>query len=73
MGLASLLAAQAAWASDGEIRILFDPDQCSTMIPCGESRTLYVYAELAGATANGITGVEYSVRLGLDGAPESGW
>jgi hypothetical protein len=73
IGLSSILAAQVALASDGDIRILFDPNQCSTTIPCGESRTLYVYAELAGATANGITGVEYSIRLGLDGAPESGW
>jgi len=67
------LVGTSSWASDGAIRILFDPNRCAGSVPCGETRTLYVYAVLEGATANGITGVEYSVRLGLDGAPDEGW
>lgn len=68
-----LAAATAAVASDGQIRLQFQPDVCQSVIPCGETRTLYVYAALEGATANGITGVEYSLRLGPDGAADPGW
>jgi hypothetical protein len=34
---------------------------------------LKVYAELRGASAGGITGVEYSVRIGHDGLPDPGY
>ena len=60
-------------SADGHIRLMFDPNQCRGDIPCGEARTLYVYAVLEGATANGITGIEYGMRFGLDGAPDPGW
>lgn len=72
---ASLVAVFAAngWAADGHIKIFFEPGHCSTTIPCNETRTMYIYAALEGATANGITGVEYSMRLGMDGAPDAGW
>jgi hypothetical protein len=70
---AMLLASASARANDGDIRIFFEPNRCSTVIPCGEVGTMYVYAALAGATAKGITGVEYSVRIGMDGAADPGW
>jgi hypothetical protein len=73
IGMVAALGCARAWAGDGNIRILFDPNRCAGNIPCGESRTIYVYAALEGATAGGITGVEYSIRLGMDGAPDPGW
>jgi hypothetical protein len=66
-------SASSGQASDGELRFAFAPDQCSGTIPCGESRNLDIFMVLGGATAAGITGLEYSVRIGLDGGPDAGW
>lgn len=63
----------AASASDGEIRLLFDPGSCQGFIGCGETQSLFVYVELQGATAGGITGVEFSIRQGDDPAADPGW
>ena len=68
-----LLVPVTARSADGHIRLFFDPNQCRGDIPCGETRTLYVYAALEGATANGITGLEYGMQFGLDGGPDPGW
>lgn len=68
-----LLIPTSGRSSDGHIRLLFDPNQCRGDIACGETRTLYVYAVLEGATASGITGIEYGMQFGLDGAPDPGW
>lgn len=68
-----LLAAAPVLASDGEIRLLFDPNQCRGEIPCGESRTLFLYVELDGATSSGITGVEYAIQIGMDDAADPSW
>ena len=72
-GALLLLVPVSARSSDGHIKLFFDPNQCRGDIPCGETRTLYVYAALEGATANGVTGIEYGMRLGLDGGPDPGW
>jgi hypothetical protein len=72
-GALLLLVPVSARSADGNIRLMFDPNQCRGDIPCGEARTLYVYAVLEGATANGITGLEYGMQFGLDGAPDPGW
>jgi len=34
---------------------------------------MYVYAVLEGATAGGLTGVEYALQLGADGSSDPGW
>jgi hypothetical protein len=69
----SVLASIPTQASDGDVRLFFDPNQCSGTIPCGETRQLFVYVELGGATSSGITGVEFGTRLGMDGAADAGW
>ncbi len=68
-----MLASASARGADGNIRLFFDPNQCRGEIPCGESRTLFVYAELEGATADGITGLEYGMQFGTDGNADPGW
>jgi hypothetical protein len=68
-----LLAPVSARSADGHIRLFFDPNQCRGEIPCGESRNLYVYAELEGATAGGITGLEFGMQIGNDSAADPGW
>lgn len=72
-GALLLLVPMSARSADGNIRLFFDPNQCRGEIPCGESRNLYVYAELEGATASGITGLEFGMQLGNDGAADPGW
>jgi hypothetical protein len=71
----ALLAFAPAWANDGDIILSFSPDgnQCQVDIGCGESRLLYVYALLSGASEHGITGVEYGTLIGPDGGPDPGW
>lgn len=66
-------ASVPAGATDGDIRLYFDPNQCSGLIPCGETRQLFVYVQLDGATSPGITGVELGMRIGMDGAQDPGW
>src|SRR5262249_35964972 len=67
------LAAGSAAASDGAIRLQFNGNVCQTAMVTGDTRTLYVFAVLDGATLNGLTGVEYSMKLGDDGGPDPGW
>jgi len=69
----SIASSSIATASDGNIRIFFEPGVCQGYIPCNSSRELYIYAVLEGATANGFTGVEYSLHLGVDGSSDPGW
>jgi len=68
-----LATGPAAQASDGAIRIFFEPGVCQGFIPCGQMRELYVYAVLEGATAAGLTGVEYGLQIGYDGNSDPGW
>jgi len=68
-----MLAAASALGADGNIRLFFDPNQCRGDIPCGETRNLFVYAELDGATSEGITGIEYGMQFGNDGNADPGW
>jgi hypothetical protein len=77
LGCAGLLVllAPAAWAGDGGLGLFFDPSgrKCADAIPCSGSGTLYIYAILEGASAQGITGAEYSINIGSDGGPDRGW
>jgi hypothetical protein len=60
-------------ASDGRIHLRFDDDVCQGVIACGDHRRVFVYAELEGATLNGLTGVEFGLRIGEDSSPDPGW
>jgi hypothetical protein len=74
---ASLLLALAspAWPSNGEIGLFFDPSgsKCVQSIPCTGFGKLYVVAMLEGASIEGITGAEYSIRIGPDRGADAGW
>jgi len=69
----ALLWARAAAAADGAIRLQFDSDACQTAMTLGESRDLHVYVVLDGATRDGFTGVEYSMKIGADNDADPGW
>jgi hypothetical protein len=68
-----LAVGPTAQAGDGNLRISFEPGVCQGFIPCGQTRQIYVYAILEGATAGGLTGVEYSLQVGVDGNSDPGW
>lgn len=70
---AALPAAVPASASDGRIQLQFGDDVCQGVIACGDHRRIYVYAQLEGATSNGLTGVEFGLRIGADAGPDPGW
>jgi hypothetical protein len=62
-------------AFDGQIHLSFDPDlsQFHVCEPlwCRETKTLYVIAQLRGASQNGITGAEYKIQTGVNDALDS--
>ncbi len=70
---ATLTMAVQATASDGRIQLRFDDDVCQGVIACGDHRRVFVYTELDGATLNGLTGVEFGLRIGADSNPDAGW
>jgi hypothetical protein len=55
-------------AQDGTVALYFASDQTCpcTFILARSAATLYVYAHLSGLSQNGITGVEYKLRVGPD-------
>lgn len=65
----------SAWATDGNIVLVFDPDAstCQATVPCRCTATLYVYGLLAGASANGFIVAEYKVATGPDSNADPGW
>jgi len=67
--------ATVATTSNGEIGLFFDPQggECSQVVGCNETVTLYVCAMLQGSSAAGIRGAEYAIRLGADYRKDDGW
>ncbi len=76
IGIAIASVCSSAWGYDGDIYLSFNPatywggSQC---VAPGCRTTIYVFASLAGASANGIVGAEYKVAIGPNSNPDPGW
>jgi hypothetical protein len=76
VALAVLIPSTAvATTSNGEIGLFFDMQgsECSRILGCNETATLYVYAVLQGSSAAGIRAAEYALRLGPDYQKDGDW
>jgi len=74
-GLIVALFSPAFASHGGDIGLFFDADatQCHRSIACNSTARLYVYALLQGASAGGVTGLEYKVNIGVNGSSDPGW
>ena len=76
LAVATLLLGLPAWAHDGSLYFEFDATihtSCEMTIPCNCRGRMYVFGQLRGASAGGITAAAYKINVGNSRAADPGW